>query len=666
MAVGIRAVALALLPLLLLQSSAQSQEISVVGYAKVPALAVYQDNNGSYVGSVLWIEVRIVSPGNGVVYVSTEPLSDIDLQASGRAAVMIASYLAGVDPFSYDYLIYVRADAPIVGGPSAGAAMTAAVYSALTGKRIDPRVAATGMILPDGLIGPVGGVPEKAVAAASQGYKVILVPQGQSIYSETRYVQQRIGPITVLRPTTVTINVSDLVKGYGARVVEVSLAEDLVSIFTGSGYGHSGSGVEPFLLVPEIRVLEEAYKGFLNLSRGSREAAQASLARVGNPTIASIVASYIQSSASYENSSLDLYNKGLYYPALSSIFTSYYMARFAENLAKAYSSASPASYAQGLISSVESMHRGAMALWKGYVDRESYTLSQIFIFPEVFQRLYDVGNSLNLSSSVLSSGNVVDAVYYASYAEARIRSIDPWLSLASTGPAFSISRGLVSKISQWIYSYARTSLSYLESLETTTGYQAGSTPIMEQILAQASYLLTAGDLLGSLSLSMNVLTNSSVIIHNMFSINLTDLSRTLRTEIGRALAQLGNASPVSSRIYTQMGDYLATTNPQASIGLYEEALMILRVAKLLIIGQGWSNSTGLGQTSFNPPGIQGQGNGGNTSSQKTPSTVSRTASQSEGILATARYSGLIIAVALTIITLSAALTAYIYLRKRPG
>lgn len=67
---------------------------------------------------------------------------------------------------------------PGVGGPSAGLAYALAVADMLD--RGDDargrRVAATGTIAPDGSVGPVGGVHEKAIAADAAGARVFLVP----------------------------------------------------------------------------------------------------------------------------------------------------------------------------------------------------------------------------------------------------------------------------------------------------------------------------------------------------------------------------------------------------------------------------------------------------------------------------------------------------------
>jgi PDZ domain-containing protein len=72
----------------------------------------------------------------------------------------------------------VDIDSGRVGGPSAGLAFTLAVLDVLsdgdlTGGR---RIAVTGTILDDGTVGPVGGVAQKAAAAADAGADVLIEP----------------------------------------------------------------------------------------------------------------------------------------------------------------------------------------------------------------------------------------------------------------------------------------------------------------------------------------------------------------------------------------------------------------------------------------------------------------------------------------------------------
>ena len=64
-------------------------------------------------------------------------------------------------------------------GPSAGAVMTVGFAALLKGDRIRRGIAMTGTLNKDGTIGPVGKIPDKIRAAAREGYRTILIPQGQ-------------------------------------------------------------------------------------------------------------------------------------------------------------------------------------------------------------------------------------------------------------------------------------------------------------------------------------------------------------------------------------------------------------------------------------------------------------------------------------------------------
>lgn len=640
--------------------NANGAGVEVVGRSRVPALAVSMLENGSYVGTVSWIDVKILRPGSGVVYVSTEPLSDIDLQASARAAVLIASYLANKDPFEYDYLVSVKADSPIIGGPSAGSAMVAAIYAALTNTSLDPYVAATGMILPDGLIGPVGGVPEKAVAAASSGFKVILIPWGQSIYNEVRYVRQSIGPISIIRPESVSINVSDLVKGYGARVVEVATAEDLLSFFTDGMYTPSTISREPFLTRDEEAILSAAYKDLSALLNEALINVSSRSGSVKDQRVASYINNLVMSSNSYYNESKALFDRGLYYPALSSLFTSYYIARFAENLVYAYTSQDPSTYARNYISSVKSLLERYRDILKQYMVKSFYSVNELYILPEIYIRLYDAERSLNSSIASINSGDPISAIYYSSYSEARLESIDPWLQLVRLPSGGSLSRDLVSKIASWIYSYAETSLAYLESLLSSTGYQNPSSQELELTTSTAASLLGRGDYLGAVSLSISVILNTTLTIHNIFSINITRLSEIVRGEVTRSLAELGTNSPVSARLYAQMGDYLSSTGQSAqAVSLYEQSLLILRIAKLLANGSHVTTLSGAETET-----VQGA-----LINQIPTETKTQATTNSPSIAEVSGYSNApsmistIVIIAIIIVALSAAI--YAYARKRP-
>jgi hypothetical protein len=64
-------------------------------------------------------------------------------------------------------------------GPSAGAAMAVGFIAMFKGERLKPQIVLTGTFERGGLIGPVGHIPDKMRAAAREGYRTILVPNGQ-------------------------------------------------------------------------------------------------------------------------------------------------------------------------------------------------------------------------------------------------------------------------------------------------------------------------------------------------------------------------------------------------------------------------------------------------------------------------------------------------------
>lgn len=204
----------------------------------VYAPAVARTENG-YKGVISTITATIESNGTGRVFVDTLPLTQVDMQGSARQAVKVASGLVkrdkncSVDPSNYNYYFVVRTSAPIIGGPSAGGVMTVATISLLEKWDISNSTVMTGMINPDGSIGPVGGITHKIDAAASIGATRFLIPEGQSTYIES--VQENKGWISIQK--TVTRDVKKYaMEGYGMEVREVSDVTEAIENFTGYGF----------------------------------------------------------------------------------------------------------------------------------------------------------------------------------------------------------------------------------------------------------------------------------------------------------------------------------------------------------------------------------------------------------------------------------------------
>lgn len=198
---------------------------------KIYAPAVTSTAEG-YVGAITEITVSITS-GSGEVFVSTTPLTQVDMQASARMAALIACQLVGENFYNYNFYVKVKSPALIIGGPSAGAEMTIAIASALKGWEINYSVMMTGMINPDETIGPVGGIPEKIEAAAKHGVKLFLIPLGQRYFTKYEIVEERVGPFIIRRIEPRVIDVVKFAEKLGIKVIEIGDIREAIYYFTG-------------------------------------------------------------------------------------------------------------------------------------------------------------------------------------------------------------------------------------------------------------------------------------------------------------------------------------------------------------------------------------------------------------------------------------------------
>jgi ATP-dependent Lon protease len=132
-------------------------------------------------GDVLFIEAALLPGGAGQV-ILTGQLGSV-MQESARAALSHIRQNArelGITPeflAKQDIHIHVPAGAIPKDGPSAGVTMATAIVSAARGVPVRPDVAMTGEITLTGLVLPVGGIREKALAARRQGIKTIILPE---------------------------------------------------------------------------------------------------------------------------------------------------------------------------------------------------------------------------------------------------------------------------------------------------------------------------------------------------------------------------------------------------------------------------------------------------------------------------------------------------------
>ncbi|MDY0110211.1 MAG: endopeptidase La [Candidatus Krumholzibacteria bacterium] len=129
-------------------------------------------------GEILEIEVSSMA-GNGKL-VLTGNLRDVMKESAATALSFARGYCSnhGGDWFrEHQIHIHVPEGAIPKDGPSAGIAMATAIVSLLSNRRVRKDVAMTGEITLRGKVLPIGGLPEKAVAAVRAGAKHLIIPR---------------------------------------------------------------------------------------------------------------------------------------------------------------------------------------------------------------------------------------------------------------------------------------------------------------------------------------------------------------------------------------------------------------------------------------------------------------------------------------------------------
>ena len=127
-------------------------------------------------GEILFIETSFTK-GSGKVII-TGQLGDVMKESAQIAVTYVKSLFPEyAEKFEKNDLhIHVPSGAVPKDGPSAGITLIIALASLVTGKAVDPQIAMTGEISLRGGVMPIGGLPEKLMAAQRAGVKKVFIP----------------------------------------------------------------------------------------------------------------------------------------------------------------------------------------------------------------------------------------------------------------------------------------------------------------------------------------------------------------------------------------------------------------------------------------------------------------------------------------------------------
>ena len=128
-------------------------------------------------GEILFVE-SVAMNGSGRINL-TGQIGDVMKESAETAVSLVKSTFidSGLNFSDRDIHIHIPEGAVPKDGPSAGITMFTAVTSLVTGIPVNPAIAMTGEISLRGAVLPIGGLPEKLMAAERAGIRTVLIPK---------------------------------------------------------------------------------------------------------------------------------------------------------------------------------------------------------------------------------------------------------------------------------------------------------------------------------------------------------------------------------------------------------------------------------------------------------------------------------------------------------
>lgn len=156
-------------------------------------------------GTILFIETKLTE-GKGKLTI-TGQLGDVMKESVQIALSLVkALYPEECKVFEdHDLHIHVPAGAVPKDGPSAGITLTTALASLVTGRAVDTDIAMTGEVSLRGGVMPIGGLPEKLMAAQRVGIKKVFIPENnvEDLEDVAEEVKEKLKIIPVKKVTDV-------------------------------------------------------------------------------------------------------------------------------------------------------------------------------------------------------------------------------------------------------------------------------------------------------------------------------------------------------------------------------------------------------------------------------------------------------------------------------
>ncbi len=397
-------------------------------------LAVKETESGALEGGVadLYLEIK---PGSGRVFLETFPLTKTDTQMSTRFAKAIACDTLELDCNDVDFFYTISADSPIIAGPSAGSSIALLTMAMLQNINLREDYAATGTINSGGFIGHVGGVKEKVEAAKKAGMKKVMIPAGEAI----------------IKTDNSTIDIINLSKKLGIRVVEVSTLSQAYKEFTGKELGQKYTNIE---ISPEYRdTMKSVAKDLCDRSNKLR----AETSNLKYSLNASIINLVKENAANLTSKGRIAFEQSAFYSGASYCFGANVeystLSLLARNLSK-----------EDAVKEAQRMNNDVSILRKKVESKERKTITDLEAYMVVEERISEAEETISQALATLNNTNKTEKIVRTlAYANERINSANSWSNfLGKPGKAFNLNKDVLKKSCQTKISEADEREQYVE------------------------------------------------------------------------------------------------------------------------------------------------------------------------------------------------------------
>lgn len=550
------------------------------GHVSMIIPAVEKSGSGQ-VGSMATLDI-FIKPGNGHVFVDTVPLTELDTQVGGRIAKEAVEETLGMSLEKYDIFYVIRSDAPVISGPSGGAAMATGLMAIVLNLSVDRRVIMTGTCSPDGSVGRVGGIIEKSGAVASAGGRVFLIPKGQAVVIMENSTVIENSTIIISQSEKKVVDAVEYGKSLNITIVEVSDISEALAYMTGYSIQKENISIESSPELSEsMRKMSESFIHDVEVKITEVEGL------LESQTIPAERKESMKEVLDNQKKKLDdarkSHENGEYYTASSFCFTaSIELATIEKNIG-IFGASDKKEYTKSFlleterkIIEAEKMVNATKTGADNMADIEVILLSS--------ERINDAWSYLRDGWKKHNQERYEEALFLSSYSQERAESVMRWLELADEfgGSRIDFDFRALDSLSRARLVESLTLLNYAQVLEVSSDYMEESVSGARKNFNSGNYEYALFNTVAIKAYIEAVIEASGMVINDTAATGekIKRLEYNAMREISHA--QENGLTPIMALNYLEYGRYFEETDPVVAVNYLVYAKHFAKISTNLL------------------------------------------------------------------------------------